>query len=111
MRILAVLVFIVLASCADQTKLKKANTQVEPHENLIAILDTIWRAEQLPIQMRDSMMRIHGVDSKEAEVYQKEYRKNHSVNIIKIKNILAKNSWPEPVQIGETGNLTICNVL
>ena len=45
---------------------------------------------------------------KEAELYQKEYRKNHTLNIIKIKKILdIISSWlldQLNPQIGEQGN-------
>ncbi len=81
------------------------------HEDLVAVLDTIGQKEQTPIRLRDSLIQIYGAESKEAEVYQKEYRKNHLVNIIKIKDILDQGDWPEPSVIGEQGNLTICNVL
>lgn len=77
----------------------------------MAVLDTIWQKEQTPIRLRDSIMQIYGVESKEAEVYQTEYRKNHAANIIKIKEILNRADWPEPSLLGEQGNLTICNVL
>jgi hypothetical protein len=95
-------------SCVDRND-SKAKAQ-EP-DKLIAILDTIWQKEQTPIRLRDSLIRIFGPDSEEAGVYQKEYRKNHAVNIVKIKNILDKNVWPDSTQIGIQGNLTICNVL
>ena len=86
-------------------------TVITNEESLIAVLDTIWRTEQTPIRLRDSLITIYGAESKEAEVYQKEYRKNHMVNIKKIKKILNKYDWPELTQIGEEGNRTICNVL
>lgn len=95
-------------SCSGKTKSKKT---VDEPKNLIAVLDTIWRTEQIPIQLRDSLMQIYGTESKEAAIYQKEFRKNHALNIIKVKEILAQESWPEPEQIGEQGNITICNVL
>lgn len=57
------------------------------------------------------MIAIYGAESKEAYIYQKEYRKNHASNIIKIREILDNNSWPELSLIGERGNRTICNVL
>lgn len=98
-------------SCSDKDKSKKATNTVQETENLIAVLDTIWQKEQIPIRLRDSLMNIYGADSKEADVYQLEYRKNHALNIKKVKKILDKYDWPESTLIGEHGNRTICNVL
>lgn len=107
-RIVSTFFLILILSCSGKNK---SETAMQKPENLIAILDTIWQKEQTPIRFRDSLIRIYGADSKEADVYQKEYRKNHAVNIIKIKDILDKNIWPDSIQIGAQGNLTICNVL
>lgn len=102
---------VLLLSCSGKTKAKETPAAVLAPENLIAVLDSIWQKEQIPIQLRDSLIGIYGAESKEAAVYQKEYRKNHALNIIKIKEILSSNTWPEAALTGEQGNLTICNVL
>jgi hypothetical protein len=57
------------------------------------------------------LINIYGAESKKADVYQKEYKSNHTLNIKKIKEIIDKYDWPEPTLIGEQGNRTICNVL
>jgi hypothetical protein len=111
MRIIFILFLLIIISCTNKNKSKKAVTGITKTENLIAVLDTIWQTEQTPIRLRDSLINIYGAESKEADVYQKEYRKNHTLNIKKIKNILDKYDWPELTQIGEQGNRTICNVL
>ncbi len=80
-------------------------------KDLVAVLDTIWRTEQTPIRLRDSLIDLYGAESKEAEVYQKIFRKNHAYNILKVKKILDYEGWPEPSEIGDQGNRTICNVL
>ena len=95
-------------SCSSKDKSKKP---IQETENLIQVLDTIWQKEQIPIRLRDSLINIYGAESKEADVYQKKYRKNHTLNIKKIKEILDKYDWPELTLIGEQGNRTICNVL
>lgn len=101
-----------MIACSNKdNSTKSKNTTVQQPENLIAVLDTIWQKEQTPIRLRDSLIRIYGAESKKAEVYQKQYRKNHAQNIIKIKEILESYGWPEQKLIGERGNLTICNVL
>lgn len=74
-------------------------------------LDSIYVSEQTPIRSRDSLMRLYGAESAEAEVYQKIYKKNHAINEEKIKNLLDEYGWPDGDRIGEMGNRTICNVL
>jgi hypothetical protein len=111
MRFIFILFLLITISCTNKNKSKKTITSIDRTENLIAVLDTIWEKEQTPIRLRDSLINIYGAGSKEAELYQKEYRKNHTLNIKKIKKILDKSDWPELTQIGEQGNRTICNVL
>jgi hypothetical protein len=111
MRFIFILFLLITISCTNKNKSKKTITSIDRTENLIAVLDTIWEKEQTPIRLRDSLINIYGAESKESELYQKEYRKNHTLNIKKIKKILDKSDWPELTQIGEQGNRTICNVL
>jgi hypothetical protein len=111
MRFIFILFLLITISCTNKNNSKETTTSIDRTENFIAVLDTIWEREQTPIRFRDSLITIYGAESKEAEVYQKEYRKNHSLNIKKIKRILDKYDWPELAQIGEQGNRTICNVL
>lgn len=107
MRCFLFLAFIFTLSCSSNDKPK----ETEDTEDLIAILDTIWRTEQEPISIRDSLMRIHGAESEEVAVYQKIYKENHSVNIKKVRRILDKYGWPDSTLIGQQGNWTISNVL
>ncbi|WP_299123591.1 DUF6624 domain-containing protein [uncultured Winogradskyella sp.] len=107
-RITLIFVLTLILSCSGKDKSKKA---VQKPKNLIAILDTIWQKEQTPLRLRDSVMAIYGAESKEADIYQKTYRKNHAANIIKVKDILETYGWPDSTQIGTQHNLTICNVL
>ena len=79
--------------------------------NLVAVLDTIWRTEQRPITLRDSLMKVLGAESKEVQIQQEIYEKNHIVNESKVKDILDKYGWPTKEMIGPQGNWTICNVL
>ncbi|WP_422107874.1 DUF6624 domain-containing protein [Winogradskyella sp.] len=108
LRFTTLCLFITLLSCKDKTN--SPSTHKEP-ENLIAILDTIWQSEQTPIRLRDSIIALYGAESEKAEVYQQEYRKNHSINMVKVKRILDTYGWPDSTLIGDNGNWTICNVL
>jgi hypothetical protein len=109
----SILIFfsILTIACFSKNNSKNFASTAQKPENLIAILDTIWQKEQIPIRLRDSLINIYGAESKEADVYQKQYRKNHAQNIIKIKEILQNYGWPEQKRIGNRGNRTICNVL
>ena len=108
------IVLVIITSCSQGQKNKKTQQTKDQYADgqyLIQVLDTIWTAEQVPIRKRDSLMEVYGVDSKEAEVFQKIYRANHTINIKKIIAILNNNGWPESTVIGDQGNRTICNVL
>ena len=111
MRIIVIFFFLISMSCSNKKAIEKPTTALKNTENLIAVLDTIWQTEQTPIRFRDSLIRIYGTESKEADVYQKAFRKNHAINIKKVLRILNTHGWPEQTAIGDQGNLTICNVL
>lgn len=111
MRLLMLFTFLLLVSCTENKKPKESQTSVEVVQDLKEVLDSIWIAEQTPLSLRDSLMDVYGVDSKEAQVQQEIYEKNHVVNEKKIKKILDNNGWPDKESMGERGNWTICNVI
>ena len=49
--------------------------QQQKNEELIAILDTVYRNEQNPIRTRDQLGDKFGAESDTAQVYQKIYKK------------------------------------
>ncbi|MBL86880.1 MAG: hypothetical protein CMO82_09520 [Winogradskyella sp.] len=102
--LLTLLVLLVFSSCITKTKEAK-------EENLIALIDDIWKTEQEPIRLRDSLMAVHGVDSELVKEQQLIIDKNHIVNEDRVKKILDKHGWPTKDMIGERGNWTICNVI
>ncbi len=101
---MTLLVLLVFSSCNTKTKEAK-------EENLIALIDDIWKTEQEPIRLRDSLMAVHGVDSELVKEQQLIIDKNHIVNEDRVKKILDKHGWPTKDMIGERGNWTICNVI
>ena len=111
MRFILILAVFFAMACSNNNKSKDILNSSEIPENLTAVLDTIWRTEQGPITIRDSLMKIYGAESKEVDVYQKIYRNNHVINIKKILAILNNYGWPDTTVIGDRGNRTICNVL
>lgn len=104
--ILISIVFIFF-SCT-QKKNKKPYPQ---NEQLVTVLDTIWKTEQEPIRLRDSLGKVYGFESEEFQKQNAIYHKNHNLNEKKIREILDTQGWPDQSVIGTRGNLTICNVL
>lgn len=111
MKYIVLFSFIIVMSCSTKSKSKETLTTKKNDENLIAILDTIWSTEQIPIRLRDSLMSIYGVDSELVKEQQLIIEKNHAINEKKVKTILDNNGWPSKEMAGEQGNWTICNVI
>ena len=109
-RLVLVITLLLTMACSNK-KGNEAPTNKQTPIDLIAVLDTIWRTEQGPITLRDSLMKIYGAESKEVQIQQEIYEKNHIVNERKVKTILDKYGWPTKDMIGEQGNWTICNVI
>ncbi|WP_431157833.1 DUF6624 domain-containing protein [Winogradskyella poriferorum] len=105
------LYFFLVLSCGETNNSKTETISKPLQENLIAVLDTIWKAEQLPIRSRDSLMKIYGADHQLVKEQQAIYKKNHILNERKIKQILDTYGWPSKEHAGEDGNWTICNVI
>lgn len=110
MRLILMVTLLLTVACSNKQG-NEAPTNKQTPVDLIAVLDTIWRTEQGPITLRDSLMEIYGADSKEVQAQQEIYKKNHLVNEEKVKTILDKYGWPTKEMIGEQGNWTICNVI
>ncbi|MDG4716749.1 DUF6624 domain-containing protein [Winogradskyella marincola] len=112
MKYILILSLVLAMSCSSKTKSETTSTKTENQENLIAVLDTIWKAEQLPIRKRDSLMKLYGAESELVKEQQANYKKNHSINEKKVKDILDTYGWPtKEMSGGEQGNWTICNVI
>lgn len=100
-----------ISACTIETASSQSSDTDESKENLVAILDTIWRSEQIPIRLRDSLGRVFGFESDEFKKQDEVYHKNHKINEKKILGILDTQGWPDINIVGEQGHLTICNVL
>ena len=75
---------LVVMSCSSKNNSKKTSTATKKQENLIAVLDTIWRSEQRPITLRDSLMQIYGAESELVKEQQAIYESNHIINEQKV---------------------------
>lgn len=102
---------LLVLSCSSKTNSESISTTVTNPNNLIAVLDTIWKTEQRPITLRDSLIKIYGVDSELVKEQQAIYQKNHIINERKVRYLLDTYGWPTKEIAGEQGNWTICNVL
>jgi hypothetical protein len=102
---------LILTACSGKNKQNDTKAPIEVTQDLRAVLDTICRTEQRPIQLRDSLIEIYGAESKEIQEQQSIYKKNHIINEKKIRTILDNHGWPKKEHLGELGNLTICNVI
>ncbi len=111
MRLILIFTLLLAMACSNRKKPNKTQASIQNTEDLIAVLDTIWRTEQEPITLRDSLIEKYGVESKEVQGQQEIYEKNHAINERKVKVILDKYGWPGKDIIGEQGNWTICNVI
>ena len=111
MRLFTFLILLSIFSCNSSPKQVETIATVDPDEALVAMLDTIWRSEQMPIRLRDSLGRVYGYESKEYQKQDSIYHKNHDINEVKIRKLLDTKGWPNIDVIGEQGNLTICNVI
>jgi hypothetical protein len=98
-------------SCFNTKESKSKLTSDKQQENLIAILDIIWKTEQLPIRSRDSLISIYGVDHELVKKQSLIIDRNHSINEKKVREILDNDGWPTRKMSGERGNWTICNVI
>ena len=100
-------------SCAQEGKNIQESAQKRPldRENIIAILDTISKIDRAPLVLRDSLGKIYGPESEEAQFYQRIFWKNHPANIKKVKEILGTEGWPDTTLIGQRGNEIICRIL
>lgn len=77
---LVLITTLLLTMACSNMKGNEAPTNKQTPIDLITVLDTIWKTEQGPITLRDSLMKIYGSESKEVQIQQDIYEKNHIVN-------------------------------
>ncbi|KAA2219776.1 DUF6624 domain-containing protein [Maribacter flavus] len=111
MKYILLISLLLAMNCTSKTNSESISRTVKNPENFIAVLDTIWKTEQRPITLRDSLMEIYGADSELVKEQQAVYEKNHVDNERKVKHLLDTYGWPTKEMAGEQGNWTICNVL
>lgn len=100
-----------VVGCANNEAVNQNDQVVDQKLDLVSLLDSIWVLEQEPIRLRDSIGRVHGFESAEFIKQQEICDRNHQLNEEKITEILESFGWPDGQEIGEQGNLTICNVI
>ena len=111
-KIAVILLTLMIFACNQNQKPDAEPTvNVDKPENSRAFLDTIRTAEQEPIRLRDSIGRILGIESDEAQAFNEIYKKNHVINEEKIKKFIDSYGWPSKELVGEEGHIIICNVI
>lgn len=115
MRQSLILLFLITltSSCKNSTKEFQTEelTGEQTNEYIITVLDTIFKTEQEPIRLRDSLMKLYGTESKQAQEQQKIADINHITNEWEIKKLIDAYGWPDKSIVGEQGSLTLCNVI
>ncbi len=100
-----------MITCSCKGKNHEVKTPEQTNEYIIGVLDTIFKIEQEPIRLRDSLMKIYGAESKLVQEQQTVADINHEVNERKIKKLIDTYGWPDKSVVGEQGSLTVCNVI
>ena len=111
MKITFIFALCYLISCTagiSQNQITNHDTSIDQLKSELA---NIWQSEQEPLRIRDSLGRVHGYESEEFNKQDEICDRNHAINEQRIKEILDSQGWPDQVDIGEEGSLTICNVL
>lgn len=107
--LLIVFISTLMCSISDYSFAKQSKSI--SNEKLVILLQKVWDTEQTPITKRDALIDQFGADSKEVQIQQGIYERNHAINEKIITELLDTNGWPEKAVIGEQGNWTICNVI
>lgn len=74
------LISLIIIGCTTASKPKTESPKKITQENLIAIIDTIWKTEQEPIRLRDSLIAIYGVDHSLVKKQNLIIDENHAIN-------------------------------
>jgi len=67
---------IIVTACARKNEQKNQAQPAKPNTiDIVAMLDTVWQTEQVPIRKRDSAFQEYGNESDEYKKYQAIYKK------------------------------------
>ncbi|MGN7787680.1 DUF6624 domain-containing protein [Niabella sp. 22666] len=88
-----------------QHRSKKNNPQ------LIAILDTIYNADQIDRVNMTGVQKQYGLQSTQVDSLWKKINVQDSINLIKVKKIISTHGWPGPDKVGEQGARAIFLVI
>ena len=73
MKSILLLSLVITMSCSNKNNSQVEKSNSNTSENLIAILDTTWQTEQIPIRLRDSIGRAQGFESEAFKNINKPY--------------------------------------
>ncbi len=95
----------------DIVRANKKEFEKDFNRPLIAKLDTIFEDDQKYRLQIGEIEEKYGRESKEMKAQWNIIREKDSVNLIKVKKILDKHSWPGPKIISPRGNTTLFLVI
>ena len=92
-------------------KANKDEAEKDLDKNLVAILDTIYRTDQLYRRQIDSVETKFGSASEEMKNHWKLINETDSINLLKVKKILDEKGWLGANVIGGQGNSALFLVI
>ncbi len=96
-----------LGTLKENKKKKEANL----NRPLVLILDTVFADDQDYRHKFDSISKQPGWQSSETDKLMELIKTRDSINLLKIRNILANYGWPGPDIIGDRGSTTLFLVI
>jgi hypothetical protein len=90
---------------------KKSITLNKLDMQLVLMLDTIYKMDQIIRDPIDSIEQAYGWESEEMQSYLRKMGKQDSLHLIKVENILDKRGWLGPDVIGYEGSLALFLVI
>jgi len=91
----------------EQVGKNKIKAKAKLNKPLIALLDSVYKADQDPRSQIDSVEKTYGLKSKERSDLFVSMAKSDSSNLIIVLHILTKYGWLGTDIVGENGNKTI----
>ncbi|MEM6263877.1 MAG: DUF6624 domain-containing protein [Bacteroidota bacterium] len=92
-------------------KANKIEYEKDLDKPLMAMLDTIYQADQGYRRQIQEIEETHGRESEEMKAHWKLIQATDSVNLIKVKKILDERGWLGPKVVGGRGNSTLFLVI
>lgn len=87
------------------------NEQAKADTEIVGNLEKIYEENRATRFIRNDIVAKYGWVSEEMEAYQEELKKQDSINLITVTEILDEHGWLGPDVIGKQGNATLFRVI